>query len=304
MTDELTQLHTQYGLQFVFGTDDNFFNDRDRAVAIVETLSRAEIGGRAMRHRVRWGTEVTVHDTLVMKEHLREVRKAGGRVLWIGVEDITATFVKKGQSVDKTLEAFRLLRRYGILPVPMLMHHEGQPLVTRNSPYGLLNQVRMLRKAGAIDMQVLTVTPAVGARDYEGVFHTGRMIRSAAGKTVEPYMLDGNYVVASGKEEPWRMQLRVAAALAYFYNPLRLLGALFHLWNRQYLMDVGVQLVGLWGLAHTLPRMFGWALRLRTGPITRQSRPPETSLRLTGVDGAAASHGQRPAPRATAGASV
>ncbi len=306
--EEMTHLCEQYGLHFLFGADDNFFNDRDRTVAIVETLSRAEIGGRPLRRRVRWGTEVTVHDALGMKEHLPAVRRAGARALWIGVEDITATFIKKGQTVDKTLETFVLLRRHGILPVPMLMHHDGQPLYTRTSPYGLINQVRLLRQAGAIDVQVLVATPAVGARDYEDAFRTGRMIQSASGKPVDPYMLDGNYVVATGERQPWRVQLRVAAALAFFYNPLRLLGSFIRPKSNRYLLDPAIQLVGAWGLIYTLPRMLGWALRLMTGRITRQPRPPGTALRLTGVGGLPASHGQyiscESVPAATAGASV
>ena len=42
--------------------------------------------------------------------------------------DMTATLVKKGQSVDKTSEAFRLMRDVGICPMPMMMHHDSQPL--------------------------------------------------------------------------------------------------------------------------------------------------------------------------------
>ena len=304
IADEMTQLNERYGFRFFFGTDDNFFNNRDRTVSIVETLARTQIRGLALRHRAHWGTEVTVHDTLGMKEHLSTVRKAGAIALWIGVEDITATFVKKGQSVDKTIEAFELLRRHGLLPVPMLMHHDGQPLCTRRSEYGLINQVRLLRRAGAIDVQVLVMTPAVGSRSYEEPFHTGRMIQSAGGKAVEPYMLDGNYVVATGEPQPWRMQLRVAAALAFFYNPLRLLGSLVRPKSKRYLIDPGVQLIGLWGLVHTLPRMLAWTLRLMTGRITRQSRPPATCLRLTGVDGVPASHGHSLVPEIARGAAV
>jgi len=301
IADEFTQLHKQYGMRFFFGTDDNFFNDTKRTVEIVETLARTEIDGIPLRRRVRWGTEVTVHDTLQMRDHLQTVRKAGVQMLWLGVEDMTATFVKKGQGADKTLEAFRLLRQHRILPVPMLMHHDGQPLYTRTSPYGLLNQVRLLRQAGAIDVQVLTMTPAVGSRVYEEPFHAGQMIQSAAGKSVEPYMLDGNYVVATGEARPWQMQLRVAASLAYFYNPLRVLGALIWPKSNQYLIDVSLQLSGLWGLVHTLPRMIGWALRLMTGRIKSQSHPPGPCVRVIGVDGVPARHGHHFAPAATAG---
>jgi radical SAM superfamily enzyme YgiQ (UPF0313 family) len=272
--DEMTRLHGQYGIRFFFGTDDNFFNDKARTVPIVEALARAEINGRPLRRMAHWGTEATVHDTLLMKEHLLTVRKAGVMALWLGVEDITGTFVKKGQSVDKTIEAFGLLRQYGIMPVPMLMHHDGQPLFTRRSHYGLINQVRLLRKAGAIDIQILTMTPAVGSRIYEEPFRAGQMIQSAGGKPVEPYMLDGNYVVASAHDKAWWMQLRVMAAMVYFYNPIRLLGSLIRPASNRYMVDAGVQLGGMWGLLHTLPRMAGWAWRLMTGRIQRHREVP------------------------------
>jgi len=290
IADEMTQLHERYGIKYFFGTDDNFFNDRRRAVEIVETLARTQVQGRPLRRAARWGTEVTVRDTLEMRDHLRTMRKAGVVALWLGVEDITATFVKKGQGENKTIEAFHLLQRERILPVPMLMHHDGQPLITRGGPYGLINQVRLLRKAGAIDVQVLTMTPAVGSRIYEDAFTSGQAIGSAAGKTVEPYMLDGNYVVASGEAEPWRMQLRVAAALIYFYNPLRLLGAMVHPKSRKYLIDACVQLAGMWGLLHTLPRTVGWALRLMAGKVVRRRRPAGPRIPVRGVGGRPASH--------------
>ncbi len=301
IADEMTQLQQQYGIRYFFGTDDNFFNDKARTLAIVETLARAQIHGKPLRRRVRWGTEVTVHDTLQMKEHLFTVRKAGVLALWLGVEDMTATFIKKGQTVDNTTEAFRLLHQQGIVPVPMLMHHDGQPLYTRGSPYGLINQIRLLRKAGAIDVQVLCMTPAIGSRTYEQSFLSGQMIRHAAGKPVEPYMLDGNYVVATAEASPWRMQLRIAAALAYFYNPVRLLGALVRPKSSRYLIDAAMQVTGMWGLARTVPRTLGWALRLLRGKVTRESRPPEPRPPLRGVGDTPASHVAAPAEAAMAG---
>jgi hypothetical protein len=37
--------------------------------------------------------------------------------------------------------------------MPMMMHHDTQPLVSRGSNYGLINQVRLLRKAGAVSLK-------------------------------------------------------------------------------------------------------------------------------------------------------
>lgn len=291
LADEMAGLYQQFGIRHFFGTDDNFFNDHERALEICRQLSTIEVHGRPLRHNVRWGTEVTVHDTLAMKEHLRVVRKAGAMAFWLGVEDITATFVKKGQSVDKTTDCFRSLQEVGIMPIAMLMHHDGQPFISRGSEYGLLNQIRLLRKAGALDVQVLCMTPAPGSKLYEGAFASGQVIASAGGKTVEPYMHDANYVIASQDPQPWRMQLKVAGALAYFYNPLRLLGALIKPNSSRYLIDGIIQVVGMYGLVQTLPRMLGWAARLAMGPIRLLKRAPHPTLPMRDPAGQEPCHG-------------
>ncbi|MGB2820135.1 MAG: radical SAM protein [Phycisphaerae bacterium] len=274
IADEMRRLHVEYGLRQFFGTDDNFFNDRGRTLEIVEALACAEIDGAPLRRKVRWATEVTVADTLRMKEHLPTVRKAGVRMLWLGVEDMTAAFIRKGQSVDRTTEAFRLLTDRGILPVPMLMHHDGQPLYSPGSAYGLLNQVRLLRKAGAVGLQVLMMTPAAGSKQYDEAFASGLVYDSAGGRRVEPHMYDANYVIASGEAKPWRKQLNILLAYLYFYNPLRLLIAVVRPRSSLYLVDVGMQAIGMYGLAQTIRRTFGWALRLMRGNIRLKTTPP------------------------------
>ena len=288
VADEFRRLHRAYGLRYFFGTDDNFFNDKQRTLEIVETLARAQIDGVPFRKKVRWGTEVTVPDTLQLKEHLSAVRTAGVRALWLGVEDMTATLIQKGQSVERTTEAFRLLQRHGISPMPMLMHHDPQPLYTRTGPYGLLNQVRLLRQAGAVGLQVLMITPATGSKLYESAFTSGLAYESAAGRPVAPHMLDGNYVVASQHPQPWRKQLNIMAAYLYFYNPLRLLVALVRPKSTLYFADAVMQLVGMWGLTQTIRRTFGWAVRLMRGNIRRRTRIPVSPIPIRSIsDGVA-----------------
>src|SRR5688572_16484090 len=205
IADEMWQLNKAYGLRYFFGTDDNFFNTKPRTLDIVQTLARAEFDGVPLRKKARWYTEVTVHDTLQMKEHLPLVREAGCRALWLGVEDMTATLVNKGQSVDKTTESFQLLRDNGICPMPMMMHHDTQPLYSRGSTnYGLLNQIRLLRKAGAVSLQVLMMTPSPGTKLFEDTFTNGLVLGRVGGREVRPYMHDGNYVIASSHARPWR----------------------------------------------------------------------------------------------------
>jgi len=297
IADEFTRLYETYRIRNYFGADDNFFNTKERTLEIVETLARTEIDGAPIRKRVRWGTEVTVHDTLALREHLPAVRKAGVRALWLGVEDMTATLVKKGQSVNKTIEALELLTRHGICAMPMMMHHDEQPLVSRGpKPYGLLNQIRLLRKAGAISMQVLMLVPATGSKLFVGTYTSGMAYDSVGGRKVEEHMLGGNYVIASNHPKPWRKQANILLAYLYFYNPLRFLVALVRPKSKLYLADALLQGMGMRGLVQTVARTFGWAVRLRLGKIERKSTPPANRIPMRSVAGGVADHALPTAP--------
>ena len=269
IAEEMWRLNKEYGLRYFFGADDNFFNDKSRTLDIVEKLARAEFEGVRLSHRARWYTEVTVHDTLQMKEHLPLVHQSGCRALWLGVEDLTATLVKKGQSADKTTEAFRALRDAGICPMPMMMHHDTQPLYSRGSNYGLLNQIELLRRAGAVSMQVLMLTPAVGSKLLESTYTSGQVFKSVGGKAVRPHMYDGNYVVASSHKRPWQKQLTMLAGYLYFYNPVWLVVALIRDKTPVSKKPAYMQIIGMMGLVMTIARTSGWAVRLMFGRIER-----------------------------------
>lgn len=291
IADEMTSIQREYGVRHFFGADDNFFNDEKRTLQIVETLARTRTTYAPRRQRFRWGTEVTVHDTLKLQQHLPLIRKAGARSLWLGVEDMTATLVRKGQSVDKTREAFGLLREHGINPMPMMMHHDEQPLISFGpKPYGLLNQVRLLRKAGAVSMQVLMLVPATGSKLFAETYTSGMAYESVGGRRVEEHMLGGNYVIASHHSKPWRKQVNILLVYAYFYNPLRFLLALVRPKSKMYLADAVWQVLGMWGLSQTVRKTFTWALRLRFCTIRRKTAPPMNRIPMRSVDGLCASH--------------
>ncbi|MGH7214306.1 MAG: B12-binding domain-containing radical SAM protein [Tepidisphaeraceae bacterium] len=291
IAEEMWRLYKEYGLRNFFGTDDNFFNSKSRTLEIVEALAGAEFDGVPLRRKARWYSEVTVHDTLQMREHLPQIHKAGCRALWLGVEDMTATLVNKGQSVDKTSEAFRLLRGAGICPMPMMMHHDSQPLYSRGSNYGLLNQIKLLRKAGAVSLQVLMMTPSPGTKLYEQTFTSGQALAGAGGRPVEPHMCDGNYVVASSHARPWRKQLNLLAGYLYFYNPLWLVLALLRRKTRVGYKPAGMQFVGMLGVIQSIRRTSTWALRLMFGKIERLVCPPQSPIPIRGaIAGAPAAH--------------
>ncbi len=262
-------------------------------------------------------------------EHL--LRTAGLWALWLGVEDMSGALVKKGQTADRTLEAFAVLRRNGIYPNPMLMHHDAQPLLTWRDNRGLLNQVGQLRRAGALNVQILMLTPATGAKSYEETFTSGMAFDSVDGVVVEPAQSGGLHVVASHHPRPWVKQLNILAGYAWFFNPLRLLWALVRSKGRiprsdeagwpppdaagrpaptklsrrlsrtlkAHLTDALLQVFGMWGLGKSLPSTLAWTRHLLRGPIVRRMVPPASQLPMRSADGGVASHALPGTPRAT-----
>ncbi|NQY92355.1 MAG: radical SAM protein, partial [Deltaproteobacteria bacterium] len=234
--------------------------------------------------------EATVHDTLKMKDQLALAYDAGMRALWLGVEDLTATLVKKGQSVDKTTEAFQRLRTAGVCPMPMMMHHDAQPLYSRGSNYGLLNQLRLLRKAGAISVQVLMLVPACGTKLYRETYTSGQVIDRAGNRRIESYMHDGNYIMASHHKRPWVKQLNLMAAYLYFYNPWWLIVELLRKRNKAGDRPVAMQVIGMIGLTHNIYRTLGWACRMMFMKIHRLHEPPSSEVPIRSVQGGRADH--------------
>jgi len=290
IAEDIRQLSLTYGMRIFFGADDNFFNNPDRTLEISQALARAEIAGKPLRRRARLATEVTVHDTIKMAEHLPLVRKAGFRAFWLGVEDMTGSLVSKGQTVDSTTRAFQLLRKNGIVPNPMMMHHDDQKLLTHGRADGLLNQVHLLQKAGASSLQVLMLVPSPGSKLYRQTYRSGMVYDEVAGRKMESYMLDGSYVIASHSSKPWKKQFNILLAYLFFYNPLRILALLGRPGSNQLLLDIGFQFVGMAGLACTFRRTIGWALRLMTGRITRRTSQPASRIPMRSPAGNYADH--------------
>jgi radical SAM superfamily enzyme YgiQ (UPF0313 family) len=292
IAEEMWRLSRRFGLKHFFGCDDNFFNDEEHTMEIIDTLARSQFKGTPLSKKVRWYTEVTVHDTVKMKHHLPAIRATGCRALWLGVEDMTASLVKKGQSVNATMEAFTALRDAGICPMPMMMHHDSQPLYTRGSNYGLLNQVRLLRQAGAPTLQVLMITPSAGSKLYESTFESGQVFGSVGGRPVEAYMYDGNHVIASHLRHPWKKQLNLLLTYLYFYNPVWFAVAILRFRRRKKLghRPALLQVFGMMGLMHTIRRTVGWGLRLVFCKIERLTAAPPMPLPMHSIDGGPAAH--------------
>jgi len=273
LVDEIAGIAARCGINFFFGTDDNMFNDRATIEEIFGAMARGRVRGDPFRKAIWFATEATEADVYRNQDLLPLAREAGLRGLWFGIEDITASLIKKGQSPEKTRTLFRRLLKLGIAPMPMMVHHDGQPLWTWRGLYGLANQVNFLRRAGAVSLQVTLLTPSVGSKAYEETFANGESLKSVGGCPIEEYQYDGNHVAATRAPHPWRRQLNVLCSYAWFYNPASLLLALPRM-DSLWLERLAFQVYGMIGLARSVYQARDWLKRLLTGPIERFTEAP------------------------------
>ncbi len=280
LRDEMKDIAEQTGICTQFGTDDNFFNNRETVEETFEVFAKSKACGRPFRDVMFFGTEATEFDVFKNQDLLPLCREGGLRAIWFGIEDMTAELVKKGQSPEKTEKLFKILKEIGICPMPMMMHHDGQPLYSRGQLYGLLNQVRFLHKVGSVSVQVTILTPSVGSKGYEEPYQKGLVIEQAGAHKLQDYQYDGNHAIATEDPQPWRKQLNVWMAYASFYNPVNFLRAILKwkdpLWDARVLWQV----YGMVGLVRSIGKGWGWFRGLMDGPIKKMTDVPRPRLEM------------------------
>ncbi|GAB4135952.1 B12-binding domain-containing radical SAM protein [Thermopirellula anaerolimosa] len=287
LVEEFRGIKERTGITNFFGTDDNFFNNRETVEEIFTAMARATFRNRPFRDEIRFATEATEYDVHKNLDLVPLAREAGLRSIWFGIEDLTADLVKKGQSPEKTKVVFSHLIRHGIAPMPMMMHHDKQPLWSWRSLQGILNQVNFLFKTGAITCQVTMLTPSVGSKGYEQPYQDGIVLKSAAGVPVEDFHYDGNHAIATGHASPLRRQLNMIAAYLAFYNPINLVRSLPK-WDPLWKERIATQLWGMYGVAKSMWNVGGWLRQLASGPIEYHTAPPQPKFRLVPVEPALA----------------
>jgi hypothetical protein len=125
---------------------------------------------------------------------------------------------------------------------------------------------------------------------YEGTFEKGLVLKSAGGKNVQPYMHDGNYVIASCLPRPWRKQINLMLGYAFMYNPVWFVVALWRSRTKVGFKPAGMQIVGMIGLTQNIRRTTGWAIRMLFGRIQRFTEPPRGSIPIQGIANEPAAH--------------
>jgi len=269
IADEIAHIYQNFGITHFFGTDDNFFNDRQTVFNLMTELANRKVDGKPLGKCIRFFTEATEFDVYKNRDLLPLARAGGLSAIWFGIEDITAELVNKGQTEVKTSELFPLLLKLGIEPMTMMIHSDTQPLHSTNGDLsGLLNQARYLFEQGAVSYQCTYLGPAVGTRDFEPAVKSRTVYRRVGLREIPQAFQDGNHVAASAHPEPWSRQVNVLRAYAAFYNPLNMLRTFFR-FRRDSLGGKRLlfQLVGQIGLLLTAPRLLAWAWRLKCGPI-------------------------------------
>lgn len=280
LRDEIQVLAEKTGVHAFFGTDDNFFNSRETVSDIFTDMAKGTVHGKPFRDSIFFGTEATEFDVFKNQDLLPLCREGGLRAIWFGIEDMTAELVKKGQSPEKTKKLFEILTRMGICPMPMMMHHDGQPLASRGNLYGLVNQVNFLRKSGSVSVQVTILTPSVGSKGYEDTFKQGMVIDNANGQKVEDYQFDGNHLIATTDARPWRKQINIFIGYASFYNPLNFIRAISR-WNDPlWSYRVLYQVYGMAGLVKSVATGWSWIKNLWRGPIQKMAGVPRRRLEM------------------------
>ncbi len=285
VVEEFFECHTQLNTRYIFGTDDNFFNNRKYAEETLQAIGSKIVTGRKPLGRfIRFGTEATVIDAWKCRDLFPMARhgRGGLSAIWMGVEDLSGTLVDKGQAPAMTEELFSVMHENGIFPMVMMMHHDDQPLYSPGKMTGLINQMKFLHKIGAMGLQCTLANPAYGSRWMSDVYQKGLLYESVGGKKIEDKDFDGNHVIASIHPDPLRMQWNVLQGFAAFYNPWNLLQAFRRKQKESYRRkSIFYQLWGMVTLVRTAWMLRGYLWRLWHGPITRVREWPER-FRRTG----------------------
>ena len=270
MADEIAHIYETFGIVEFFGTDDNFFNNRETVVELFTAMANKKLSdGTPLGERIRFYTEATEFDVHKNQDILPLCKKGGMSAIWFGIEDITAELINKGQTEGKTAELFKLLNTLGIEPMAMMMHNDGQPFRTpKGDLRGVANQARYLFEQGAVSYQCTYLAPAIGTRTIEPMACDGMLYDTVNGENIPLAYLDGNHVVASKSTKPWERQMNVVRAYATFYNPLNTLRVIRN-WRKDRLAAKRLlfQIIGQIGLLMTAPKLWRWSRRLKKGPI-------------------------------------
>ena len=275
--EEFVQCAKEMDMHTFFGTDDNFFNNIKYVREIFETMAATSIDGEPLRRYIKFSTEATVIDLYKNRDMLPLARSAGLRAVWMGVEDLSAKLINKGQTPEVTEQLFSEMLKHRILPMVMLMHYDDQPLRSPGELTGLIDQIRFLQNAGALSLQCTVASPAFGTKWVNEMFEKNLIYARVGHKELLDAQFDGNHVIAGTCRDPWRVQLNLLRGYAAFYNPRNFLRALLKKGESKSISGKRLffQAWGIAALIRTAWNIKGYLWRLWKGPIERKTDWPK-----------------------------
>ena len=121
--EEFIDCRRELDVRYFFGADDNFFNSRSVAEKMLEGMASTQFRGERLGKQIRFGTESTMIDLYRNRDllPLAGPSSAGMAAIWLGVEDLSARLVDKGQTPEMTKELFADMLAQEISPMAMLM---------------------------------------------------------------------------------------------------------------------------------------------------------------------------------------
>ncbi len=128
-----------------------------------------------------------------------------------------------------------------------------------------------------MSVQVTAHTPAVGTREFENTYHSGKVLRALDDEPVPDSARDGNHVIVAGAEPMWKRQLKLLLGYGTFYNPLNLLRSLRFDGSPLRGKRIAYQFVGFFATLWTIWMLLPYLWRLLTRRPTFHAAPPQQS---------------------------
>ena len=185
IVDELTCLKRDFGVENIFFNDDTFTLNRTQVLGLCERMLRDRLG-------IAWSCRTRVN--LVDFELLSMMHKAGCQRIDFGVEsgdDAVLKALRKGITVEQTIEAFEACGRAGIDTLAFLMI--GGPAETRETAKRTLRLAARINPTYVAPAQCRIFPPGTelvriaAERGLISSDHWERYIRDEVGEVAPPF---------------------------------------------------------------------------------------------------------------------
>lgn len=319
VVEEIRRVVEHTSVRVFFETSDNIGALRHYLQELTAALKAEMFQGKPLGDQIFIGTESTIKGLHKNLDLVPDLRRAGFRGIWFGIEDLNEKLVEKGQGPAATEAVFTALYDHGIAANPMFIHHAGQPwsVKGRKLPlalralawlydrkieptidtsgelrFGLAETGEFMDRNHATSRQFTYITPSIGTEGYDLDFIQGRVIERVGAQPVDDYLFDGNHTVQGSPEEDlFVKQLELAAAYWHAYRPGKVVALTARLLAHRVdgrprerdWMDLLYGLYGMKGYAITSKNAYGWAARLARLTPTYEAQKPGPHLPTVGL---------------------